>query len=782
MSDFGTQSWLIGALKGLWGRLAPVEQGRLQVKGLQQPVELLTDRFGVPHLFADNLEDLYFAQGYVVARERTWQLELMRRMSCGQLSEIFGPVTLAADRFFRIIGLARLAAAAYDDQPDDVKAALQSYAAGVNQAFARVRPAEFRLLGIDPRPWSALDGLLFSKLIAFDMSLNWQNELMRARLLQKLGPERSARFHFENPEHTPTTLGGEAVSLLEGLEQFLRSAEPYVDFGVGRWAGSNAWAVSGQHTRSGRPLLASDPHVLVRLPSTWFEVHLHCPGFEVYGASLPGVPGIILGQNRQLAWGITNGYVDCADLVIEQLKEREVRTPNGWQPWQTREEHIAVKGSSVHHESVVITANGPLLHRHDTRGLALRWTGWDRPDASLTAFLRLNQACDVAQGRRALAQMRAPALNFVLADTVGNIGYQLAGVVPVRERGTGLLPVPGWESGWGWSSTLAFEELPFCENPASGRVVSANHSMVDAGYPHFLGHDFVGFFRAQRIDEQLSAGSDFVAQDFVRLQCDLQCLPGRRFALAATRVGEGWIPADPLVRTAWEQLTGWNGWAGPESVGACVYQVVVLHACRLAFGPELGTELLEEWMGWSQAPTAGMAAQGGRYTGFLLEALERDEGGAWKTVLRQAVTEAVAELRERLGDEVGTWSWGRLHRFQLEHPFGTGGSGRVAGWFAEFFNGPDLPLGGDTDTVFQSAVTPHRPYRVQCWAPSWRFVADLADPNRSASVLPSGQSGWPGSPHYLDQLELWYGGQLHPCLMGRAELEQARPQRFVLSP
>ena len=774
-------SWLASALKGLWGRMAPDERGTVRIPGLKQPVEILTDAYGVPHIYADNLDDLYFAQGYTIGRERGFQLDLMRRMASGRLSEVFGSATLPADRFFRVLGLPRMARATYLDQTSEAQQALECYTRGVNLAFERFRPVELRLLGYRPEPWEVLDGLLFSKLMAFDMGQNWENELARGRLLQRVGPEGAAAFHYEAPPEGPAVLGGDVTQLLfEQLHERMEQAAAFVDFGVGRWSGSNAWAVSGQHTQSGRPLLASDPHLLIRLPSAWFEIHLHCPQREVYGGALPGIPGIIIGQNRQLAWGMTNSYVDCQDLVVEQLSGDEVRTPDGWRPLQLRTEVIRIKGKKPHSEIVRESSNGPLLHRVAERGLALRWTGWHGPDASLTAMMGLGAASSVEEARRCLKGMRAPALNLVLADTAGNIGYQLAGAVPIRERGTGLVPVPGWEPGWGWKGEIPYEEMPALANPASGIVVSANHAIADKDYPYPLSHDFVGYFRAQRIAQALSTMRGLTAEGCACLQCDLQCSVGLRFAQA---VAKRLDPAsfEGLERQALEGLTQWDGWAGPESQGACIYEVMLLHTCRIAFEARLGKEGLAEWMGMSQAPNVMMAPQGGRYTGFVVEALERDaiemvEGGDWTRCLKLALEATVTELKSRLGPSLASWSWGKLHAFRLEHPLGR------APALSEFFNGPELALGGDTDTIFQTAVVPHDPYRVQCWAPSWRFVADLADPSRSSSVLPSGQSGWPGSPHYLDQLPLWFAGKLHPCLMGRSDLESSRPERLVLAP
>lgn len=768
------------------GHFGPPRNGYLKMEGLKGAVEILTDRHGVPHLTAGDRLDLYFAQGYIHARERLFQLDLNRRVGEGRLSEVFGPASLAADRFCRTIGLARCAKAHWEVLDVETRSYLEAYANGINAGMAGQHPPETLLLKIRPEAWQPWHTLLWSKVMAFDMGSNWEAELVRAELMQKLGPEAALKFHQSYLPECPLTvaspLDSPAGVPYEQLRALYQEAVPWMSLAFGRFPGSNAWAVSGDRSATGTPLLSNDPHLIIRLPSVWFEMHLECPEVNVYGVTLPGAPGVIIGHNEHVAWGITNSYVDTQDLIIEEISQEACRRENGTAPLRKVVETIRIKGKPAHEETVFLSDNGPLICRGETHGIALRWLGYEyTTDTSTQAIFQLNGARDATEVKAALKNWISPCLNFVYADS-RNIGYQLAGAVPRRREGLGLYPVPGWESRFNWDGPIPFEEMPRVENPECGYVVSANNAIVAHDFPHFLSVEWMGGYRAQRIGDLLAASKEHTLEDFQRYHLDTYCIPGQKIQKLVQShllAAEWTAPA----AAAYKVFQEWNGHLGADSAGGCVYQFFLLQVCRQAFLPVLGESLFPYWMGQAGNPLALMGPYGGRYTGFLVHALESGSeeflppGATWAEILRRTFELVAADLTRLQGSDPTRWRWGVAHTFQLQHPLG------AVKALAPFFNGEEVEFVGDTDTICQSAVLPHRPYKADCWAPSWRFCLDLGDISGSSrSVLPSGQSGWPGDEHYLSQWDMWRIGQMHPSFFARGDLERSRPERLSLLP
>ncbi|HVO30604.1 MAG TPA: penicillin acylase family protein [bacterium] len=768
----------------------PMLDGTLDLPGLSAPVDVLRDEWGVPHIYAETIEDACFAQGVVHAQDRLWQMELNRRVGSGRLAEIFGELALPADRFLRRMGLRRAAQEEAAHLAPEERAVLTAYARGVNAAVARMRgrmPLEFKLLGIRFEPWTIDDSLCWAKVMALNLCANLDGEMYRAKLIAKVGPERAALFELHDPASLSVIVppGGRATDPVRELSALYESVKPFLSTGFS--AASNNWVVSGARTASGKPMLANDPHLTLGIPSIWYEVHLvvEAGDRDVYGVSLPASPGVVIGHNRDVAWGMTNSFSDVQDLFLEKFDEKDhdlYEFKGALERARIVEERIRVKGQPDRIERVQITRHGPVLvdQRGKSPALALRWSAHD-PGHLVGALLRMNAAHDAHEFREALRLWHTPSQNFVYADTKGNIGYLMAGVLPKRAKGSGFAPAPGWTGEYEWIGNVPFEELPQSWNPECGFIATANNAVVDqAGFPHHVSWDYMNGFRAQRIEDRIvecgQNGRKITAKDFSSIQMDVWCRPGHRFAeLVAKR---SLAPTGAVEKAALAELVRWNGSADVDSIGTTIYESMLLAVVKRGFGAELGPELLEDILAKGPHPLAPASMLLGRYVRVVLRALGSDDrryfettrkGAAdpWRDVLAEALGDACADLTSRFGtSDVSRWRWGAVHTLSLAHPLGAKKPLHL------LFPGLEVEIGGDTDTPLQTAYVPGKPFGVSAWAPSWRQIVDLADVRRTVSVFATGQSGHPSSPHWLDQFGLWHRGEYHPQWLDRADVER----------
>ena len=509
----------VAAVVAFLRRFVPDTEGRVELDGIHGPVEIVRDRWGVPHIYANSEEDLFFAQGYVHAQDRMWQMELQRRAGAGRLAEVLGEPALEIDRTFRTVGLNRAAEDEAAGMSGETRRALQAYSAGVN-AWMRLKrgslSVEFRLLGFEPQPWRPVDSFYWAKVMSANLSGNWTSEVLRARLTRQVGADLAADLEPVYPASNPVTVPGDgsAVGQPNGWRSdALRDALRLVEQMLGRPAtpppvpmraplagviplnpsASNQWVVDGAHSATGQPLLANDTHMSVAMPALWYQVHLSGGRYQEAGVSLPGIPGVVVGHNEHIAWGMTTGWQDAQDLYVEKpnpANAREFEFQGKWEKAEVVREVILVKGRSAPLvEEVVITRHGPIVSKlvGEEQPLALRWTGHDVTDP-IRAFLSINRAQSWDDFRAALGDWVTPPHNFVYADTAGNIGFVQAGAVPVR-KGDGMAPAPGWTGEYEWERFLTVDEIPQVFNPQQGWIAVANNVVVGADYPHFLSSD-----------------------------------------------------------------------------------------------------------------------------------------------------------------------------------------------------------------------------------------------------------------------------------------------------
>lgn len=800
---------LIGVFFALYWRIVqrpvPILDGRVEFSRLDAPVEILRDKHGIPHIYAQNRADLFRAQGYVHAQDRMWQMEQNRRVGQGRLAEMYGDAALDADRFSRIVGFRRAAEADLAACAPDTREVLAWYAEGVN-AYLAARPgrlaAELNLLRVTPEEWTPLDSLVYTKIISWGLSLNWESELTRLRLLERVGPIRAAELEPDYPTTNPVILeavgSSEALKLMATAGLLLNEYEkvrPWVGMPA-EGIGSNSWAVAPAHSASRQAMLCNDPHLAVQMPGIWYENHLSCPDLEVSGASFAGLPGVVLGHNEQIAWGMTNACCDVQDLYLERVDPADTTRfeyDGAYYQADVYDEVIQVRGRATPHvERVIVTRHGPLISAYlrgagvaagqEIAPLALRWVGHEQ-GTDFTALLRLNEARNWDEFQAALANWSDPCQNVTYADADGNIGYLLAGRIPCRQQNLGLLPSLGWLPDGEWQGWIPADELPRLYNPTSGRIVTANNKIAGDDYPHFLGVEFLPGWRANRIEELLLEKERFTPADMMEMQADLFSRFAARLAPWFAQVQSD----DPFEKVAVGLLRRWDYRMEPESSAALVFQVAWMHLLDLMFGDKLG-DAKSSYLGISLAPIFIVHGFMLRASTRLLELIETEDESIWyldlatgqprprEALLREALRRAVRQIRHDLGDNARRWNWGRMHQVRYTHPLGS------ARLFRRLFNRGPFPVGGDSMTVNLSGYAPQpTPGLVQV-LPGYRQIFTAGAWDDAQSVVATGQSGHPLSDHYDDQITMWREGVYHPMPWSRAAVESAAHFRMTLDP
>ncbi|PSL04599.1 penicillin amidase [Haloactinopolyspora alba] len=810
----------------------PEYDGSATVPRLSGDAEIVRDQHGIPHIYADTPEDLFRAQAYAQAQDRFWQMDFRRHVTAGRLSELFGPDQVETDTFVRTLGWRRTAEQELPLIKPETRRYLEAYADGVNAWLDHHSGGDlglaYTLLGLtggddSPEDWTAVDSLSWLKAMAWDLRGNLQDEISRALLAAELPIDRVEQLYPGQAEisepivddrdvdpRPPEAITGadgspvpvESVDSLQSAAAFLDSAPALL--GAGDGIGSNSWVVGGTHTESGTPLLANDPHLAPTMPSTWYQVGLHCRDvgpecpFDVVGYSFAGLPGVVIGHNQDVAWGFTNLGPDVSDLYLEQVRGDTYRVGDSWEPMQTREETIEVAGGDDVTITVRSTRHGPVLSDHDERiadvgdamagavgddrppaeneyAVALRWTALD-PGRTADALFALNRAHDWASFRAAASWFEVPAQNLVYADVNGNIGYQAPGRIPVRDSGDGRYPVPGWTDEHEWAGFIPFDELPSVLNPQDGYIVTANQPVTSDRYPFLLTADFDAGQRAGRIDELLSSAIEAEEPITADVMTDIQMDTHSELAdILVPYLSELDAP-DGYYGDGLRLLDGWDHAMDADSAAAAYFNVVWRNLLELTFHDELPEDT------WPRGD--------GRWFEVVRNLLERPDDPYWDDVRSESVDEnrdlilieAVRDARNELtalqGKDASQWEWGRLHALTLtEQTFGTSGIGPVE---ALFNRGP-LEVGGGTSIVQATGWDTVEGYET-VWAPSMRMIVNLGDLGASRWIDLTGVSGHPYHEHYGDQAELWRTGGTLPMRWGSDAVRDAAEHTFTLSP
>ncbi|QBI53507.1 penicillin acylase family protein [Streptomonospora litoralis] len=832
---------------GFWAvqRAFPEVAGEIELPALEGEATVYRDAHGIPQIYADTPEDLFRAQGFVDAQDRFWQMHFNRMTTAGRLAELFGEQQVETDVYLRTMGWRRVAEREYKLLQPDTRAYLDAYSEGVNAYLDRRDGGElgleFAVLGVlapdhEVQKWTPVDSLAWLKAMAWDLRGNMQHETERAALLasgierervEELYPPypeeehppivgggeiRNGRFHADLGTGTGTDTGGTGDAALPPQRAAEMLAE--VDAGLERippmlgpdspGLGSNSWVVSGEHTESGLPLLANDPHLGAQMPSVWHQTGLHCTEvtaecpFDVTGFGFAGLPGVVIGHNADIAWGFTNLGPDVADLYLERIEGGAAIVDGEPEPLTTREETVSVAGGEDVTFTVRSTRHGPLLSdaraglelreigahppvgtdgepadrpaeaSGDGYGVALSWTALE-PGTTADSIFELNAADDFASFREAARAFEVPAQNLVYADTEGNIAYQAPGTIPVRGKGDGRWPAPGWDSDYDWQGTVPFDELPVVQNPESGYIVTANQAAVGTDYAHLLTHDWAYGYRSARIgtllDEAVERGG-LTTADMADIQMDNE-------NSGARAVVPHLLDADVsgTAARARDLLADWDFQQDADSAAAAFYNAVWAHLLDVVFD-ELGPD---------------HAIDAGSRSWLVVDRLLDEPGSPWweggaeggrDAVLAEAMQRAADELTERLGGDPAEWRWGDLHTLTVTHPsLGTSGIGPVE-WL---FNGTPVAASGGDSTVNATGWEHTEGYAVTT-VPSMRMAIDMGDLDAARWIDLTGPSGHAFHPHRQDQTPLWARGETVPMPFTREAVEGGAEDVLTLRP
>ena len=785
----------------------PQIDGQLQVAGLAAPVTVTRDVHGVPTIEAATTEDLFFAQGYVTAQDRMWQMDVMRRVASGELSEIIGEDTIGLDREQKILGMRAAARKNLEIANPRDRNFFEAYARGVNAYIDSHRnqlPIEFRILGYVPKPWTSEDSAAIGNQMVKDLNYRYfYDALAREKVLAKVGPELTADLYVNRSWHDrPPTVMREDVNAPDNnpgsdsedeedddspdnsvtqhrIPTTGRANSPQEELAVN---GSNDWVVSGEHTVTGKPLLSNDMHLGHQMPNLWYEAHLHCGAFDVAGVTLPGVPFVIVGHNQRVAWGFTNVGPTVTDVYVENFNAQGgYQTPKGWVQPEHRAEVIHIKGKPDVNIDVKITRHGPIitgLVAGETRPLALRWTLYD---GLRIPFFDIDSAQNWEEFTKAFSQLDAPGQNVVYADVDGNIGYHATGKVPIRAAGDGSLPVSGADDAHEWTSYIPFDKLPNIYNPPSGIIATANGRISPDNYPNSISMEWEAPWRTARIYHVLESGRKFSAGDMLSLQTDvnseIDLFAAERFVYAVDHASK----PSARAKQAADLMRAWDGRMLASSAAPTITEASLRELRRLLLEPKLGIAPPEaphdadsELYLKDENNTVNWKSYSWLQRSVWLENVLLHRPKRWlpekypnyDELLTAAVEAAVGDLQAP--KELSSWHWGAYNAVAIQHPI----LGRIP--LIKFWSGPGTrEQSGSGYTV--KAVTRHH-------GPSERFTANMADLDQSTLNTVTGQGGNFLSPYYLDQWNAWYEGTTFPLPFSAKAVQAARAHQLTLQP
>jgi penicillin G amidase len=730
----------------------PQTNGRVEVRGPKAEIRIERDAEGIPLITAQDDDDVAFGLGFAHAQDRLFQMELQRRYAAGRLAEIFGPDAAPVDKEMRVLGLYRAAEAEIPYLSPAVNRAFRAYAAGVNAFLASRRdalPPEFLLLRFRPEPWHEADSLVWGKLMAFQLDGNYRGELLRARMARTILPPDMAFLYPEYPKDAPTTL---AAMLPIYRRLALARLYDLLPPTVGPHYASNNWVVDGKHSASGKPLLANDPHLGFGAPGFWYLARLKTPQRTIAGATAAGVPLVVIGHNNHIAWGFTTTTADVEDLFVEKVDPGDpgrYLTPDGSAPFITRREKILVRGAAPVAFTARATRHGPVLSDVLPPGaadlgyvLALSATFLVPQDRSAEALWQADRAADWASFRAAWRGFVGPTQNIVYGDDSGTIGFIAAGLVPIRRKGEGWMPAPGWTGEYDWQGFIPFDALPNATNPPSGRFVSANNKIVPDTYPYFLSRDWDLPNRAERIEALLAKTPVQTPDSSAAIQADTFSLMAKQLVPLMT----GITPADEPSRAAIRRLQHWDFHMDRDKVAPLLFTAWLREFSHAILFGRFGDAVAGYWDLKPRVIEAVLTQR----PDWCADP-KRPGTGTCAAQLAQSLATALAELRRAYGDDMATWQWGRAHVAVFANPV----LSRIPvlrDWF-----GVSISTPGAYDTVNRgpSVIRDEaRPFE-QVFGAGLRVITDLASPQDSRMIITPGQSGNPLSRHFADLVRRW---------------------------
>ncbi len=787
----------------------PDYEGEISLSNLNGTVEIYRDEFAVPHIFAEDEHDLMFAVGYVHAQERLWQMDIMRRAGDGRLSEVLGAATVDFDRLFRTIDIRGSSKNIEAELNPEIRSALQAYADGVN-AFIKSHkgkyPIEFDMIGYEPEPWQVYHTILLSRLMAWELNLAWWVDLSLGRIVEKVGLEKASEIFPQFPFSSPTIISkmtekGKSLTFnsplyrgISSVEGFMKVAQSYRQFfnidasGVG----SNSWVIDSSRSLSGKPIIANDPHLGLPAPAKWFEMHLHAPGWNVAGVSLPGSPFIIIGHNMKIAWALTNAMIDESDFYIEKIDSTKLDNVKQDKiplyyihdkkslPIESREEQIFIGKDDSITINIRRTHHGPIIsdvYTSDEKAaggklISMRWVGSEMSQEPY-AFYLINKAKNIQEFDRGVREFAVPGQNFVYADVDGNIACRTAANIPLRGKYNPMLPLPGWSTDYDWKGYVSFEQLPKSWNPKEGFIAAANNK-IEENSPYYISNLYMPPSRVERIRELLNSEKKFSANDFKRFQNDYVSSQAKLVTHVLLKSFELYPPKNESIKSALEYLKNWDFKHSSTDIASSIFNVFFVKLLHNTFEDEMGIDLFNDYVFFSAVPINVMDKLLQSDNSVWFDNANTEKMETKDHIIQKSLYDAVEQLQKELGPAMKNWQWGNLHTVTFEHQIGT------QKYLDKIFNIGPFKIGGASTTINNGEFNFNNPYK-NIVGPSTRVIVDLAKPFEYYSVITTGQSGQPLNKHYDDQTTLWLNGVYRKVTMDENEIKYSGLKKLILT-
>ena len=762
----------------------PKLDGNFYIKTIDQDIEVIRDEWGVAHVYAKSIEDAIFAQGFVHAQDRLWQMELNRRAARGKLSEVIGKDGLDADRIARTFGYDRVGKKDWDLLSESTQKLIKAYCNGINAYLKHDNlklPVEYKLIGHKPEDWTPIDVCAFSRMLTSLLTFGWYDEIIRARLIESVGEKKAMEINNSYPNENPVLLpNGIEFNHIRIDEKFDAMSGPYIP----HISGSNAWTIHGSKTDTGKPYLCNDPHLTLKNPNIWYQMHIHCDELHVTGVSCPATPGVLIGHNEHIGWGITLAFTDIEDVYVEKFTDHSFSTymyDGKILDSNIIEEKIYIKGESLPYiEKVVNTIHGTLIsnitnEQHHAYTLCSRAF---KPSNVFDGWMKLNRAQNWNDFVDAVKHIQAPGLNIVYADVKDNIGYYNSGKVPIRTKQDTAVPMPGWISENDWKEDVPFEQMPHAFNPTQGYLVTANHKIEPDDFPYFLGDNYMNGYRAKRLEHMIQSKTKLSPKDFIDMQMDWHCTPATKFIAYYKDIDMHDLELNQYVQL----MLKWDGVLRPEQIEGSFYKVAKKEVVKYIYEKNIQDKaLIKSLLGIGvheiyQPLNAFM----GHNTVALFRMLDNEESewiqkaGGRKNVLKQGFKNAIEWIKQHYGNNTKKWTWGNLHAIVFPHSFAAKPP------MDKVFNIGPIPIGGDTDTPFQTFIMDEHKYGGELDSVSYRQIIDFSDFDKSTIIMPLGNSENMASPYYKNQLNKWLNGENIPMSFSREKVDEYRKHTLWL--
>ena len=771
----------------------PPYQGELPLSGLKSPVDVFTDEFGVPHVFADNEDDLFFTAGYLAGRERLFQLSTVALAVRGELASALGNQYLGSDIYLRTWRIHDIAKKMVESMEPKNKRIFESFCDGINYRIDEIKkdaPIEFKILGIDPPYWDPSIVAGYARMMAHEMQGAWEPEIVYGAVASYFGEEKLADLIPGYDKDKPTIVETSLKYLKPVFDEIITQEFTIRDlFGKHNAdIGSNNWAVSGKLTASGKPLLANDPHLAYSQPPRWFEIHLKGGRFNVSGVCIAGIPMPVIGQNEHVAWGFTNSMVDDLDFFIETINPKnpnEYRSGDKWMPIELVEETIPLKNGKDTTITIRITHHGPIISdihgllKNKNVAMSIAWTGhWNTPE--MDAWVSINNMKNWGDFSNGIKKFGVPGQNIVYADVKGNIGWRPAVYVPVRKQGSSMIPRPGEDPSFDWKGKIPFEKMPFLYNPEKGYISTANNKTIGDDFPYYISKLWGDPSRIEQINRRLDSMDNMTVEKMKSVQLD-QTSPFAQEVLPFIWLTETGEETGNLKR-AYEFLKVWDGVEDVDSEAALIFHATMRNLVLNLYGDEfalLGQNYLEAYTGLKYLVHRKIREifKTGE-SSWIDDITTPNHVETLNEIISKSVADAIIELEESFGINISNWKWGDAHSLTHAHMLS---KVKLLDWLFDLNVGP-FRSGGSDKSPNAGGYSFNKPYHQSAGA-SMRRIVDFSNMNETQFVLPTGQSGIPSSPHYRDQAEMYHSGEYRTTWFDEDYIRSSKHFRYlVLTP